>query len=118
MQILVLKSKIHRATVTEACLDYEGSLTIDTTLMQAANIYPYEKVEIYNLANGSRFETYAIPGKADSGIICANGAAAHLAKAGELIIIAAYGIIPDTPENRTKYQPQIVKVDQDNRIKK
>ena len=83
MRRTLFKSKIHRATVTQADLDYEGSVTIDATLMRAADILPYEKVHIWNRTNGSRLETYALEGPAGSGVICVNGAAAHLARPGD-----------------------------------
>ncbi len=115
MQLTMLKSKVHRATVTEVCLDYDGSLTIDEKLMRAANIRPYEQIAVYNIANGNRFETYAIPGEPCSGTICVNGAAAHLASVGDLIIIAAYGRV-DAGE-ALSIKPRIVKVDGKNHIK-
>ena len=87
---VMMKSKIHRATVTQADLHYEGSLTISAELMQAADILPYEMVHVYNVSNGERFETYAIEGEADSGIICLNGAAARKGAPGDLIIITTY----------------------------
>ena len=90
MTIEVLKSKIHRVTVTEADLDYIGSITIDEDLMDAANIIENEKVDIYNITNGERFSTYAIKGERGSGDICLNGAAAHKAPVGSLVIIASY----------------------------
>lgn len=90
MTIEVLKSKIHRVTVTEADLDYIGSITIDEALMDAANIIENEKVDIYNITNGERFSTYAIKGERGSGVICLNGAAAHKAPVGSLVIIASY----------------------------
>ena len=93
MQIEVLKSKIHRVTVTEADLDYIGSITIDEALMEAANIIENEKVDIYNITNGERFSTYAIKGERGSGIIGINGAAAHKAPQGSLLIIASYAIM-------------------------
>ena len=86
----VLKSKIHRVTVTEASLDYIGSITIDSELMKASNIIENERVDIYNITNGERFSTYAIKGEPNSGVIGINGAAAHKAKVGDLIIIASY----------------------------
>ena len=86
----LLKSKIHRATVTEANLEYEGSVTIDALLMDAADLLPYEQVQIYDCTNGSRLTTYAIPGEPGSGEICINGAAAHLVKPGDVVIIASY----------------------------
>jgi aspartate 1-decarboxylase len=91
----MLKSKIHRATVTEACLEYEGSVTIDSDLLRAADILPYEKVEIYDYTNGNRLETYAIDGEPGSGEICVNGAAAHLVKPLDLVIIASYVQVDD-----------------------
>jgi len=86
----MLKSKIHRATVTEANLEYEGSITIDEDLLRAADILPYEQVDLYDCTNGNRLHTYAIPGEAGSGEICVNGAAAHLVKPHDVIIIATY----------------------------
>ena len=91
----MLKSKIHRATVTEANLEYEGSVTIDRTLLEAADLLPYEQVQIYDCTNGSRLITYAIPGEPDSGEICINGAAAHLIKPGDVVIIASYAQVDD-----------------------
>ena len=91
----MLKSKIHRATVTNSDLHYEGSLTLDETLMKAADIFPFEHAHVYNITNGHRFETYVMRGEKDSGIVCVNGAAAHLARKGDLIIIASYCLIED-----------------------
>jgi aspartate 1-decarboxylase len=91
----MLKSKIHRATVTEANLEYEGSVTIDSELLEAADLLPYEQVQIYDCTNGSRLTTYAIPGDAGSGEICINGAAAHLIKPGDVVIIASYVQVDD-----------------------
>ena len=113
MQRLMLKSKIHRARVTDANLQYEGSLTIDETLMKAADILPFEQIKIYNINNGARFDTYAIAGPAGSGEICLNGAAARMAALGDLIIIATYANY-DTEEIATA-RPKIVLVDSDNR---
>ena len=90
MQINVLKSKIHRATVTEANLNYIGSITIDEALMEASGIYEYEKVAVVDVTNGARLETYAIRGERHSGVICLNGAAAHLMHKGDIVIIMAY----------------------------
>jgi aspartate 1-decarboxylase len=90
MIIEVLKSKIHRVTVTQANVDYVGSITIDSALMEAANIICGEKVQVVNVTNGERLETYAIPGEAGSGVICLNGAAAHKASVGDVIIIISY----------------------------
>jgi aspartate 1-decarboxylase len=114
MLISICKSKIHRARITEANLNYEGSLTIDSDLMKAAGITPYEKVHVVNIANGNRLETYAIEGKSGSGIICLNGAAARTGVVGDLIIIICYGIV-DEKEART-FAPRIVRVDKNNRI--
>ncbi|MFH0856177.1 MAG: aspartate 1-decarboxylase [Candidatus Omnitrophota bacterium] len=111
----ILKSKIHRAVVTEANLYYEGSITIDVKLMKAADILPYEKVEVLNLNNGHRLETYAICGKANSGIICLNGPAARGACSGDAVVILAY--VNATDEEAGKINPKIVKVDGKNRIK-
>ena len=91
----LLKSKIHRATVTEANLEYEGSITIDTELMAAADLLPYEQVDVYDCTNGSRLHTYVIPGEPGSGEICINGAAAHLVKPHDKVIIASYVQLDD-----------------------
>ena len=106
MLIEVLKSKIHRVTVTEADLDYIGSITIDAALMEAAGIVENQKVEIYNISNGERFATYAIRGEAGSGVIGINGAAAHKAPVGSLIIIAAYAQM--TPEEAAEWHPTVI----------
>ena len=87
----MLRSKIHRATVTGAELHYEGSVTIDAHLMARADILPHQEVAIWNVTNGERFQTYALPGKPRSGVVCINGAAAHKARAGDLVIIATFG---------------------------
>ncbi len=102
----MLKSKIHRATVTDANVDYEGSLTIDQSLMDAADILPYEQVACWNVSNGKRFTTYAITGEKGSGVICVNGAAAHLANAGDLLIITTFVDLPD--EQARQHEPRIV----------
>lgn len=115
MTITMLKAKIHRATVTDAHLDYEGSVTIDSDLLAAAGILPYERVEIYNVTRGSRLATYAITGAAGSGAIEINGAAAHLAGRGDLVIIAAYADM--TPAEAAEHRPSLVFVDARNRIK-
>ena len=112
----ILKSKIHRATVTEANLQYEGSITIDRKLLIAADILPGEKVEVLNLHNGSRQETYAIEGKSGSGVVCLNGPAARHACKGDILVILAYGLIEDKLARKIK--PQIVFVDGKNRIAK
>ena len=114
MQRIMLKAKIHRARVTDANLDYEGSITIDETLMKAADIHPFEQVQIYNVTNGNRFETYTIKGERDSGDICINGAAAHQAGKDDIVIIANYGLIDE--EEHTNHHPKLIYVDEANRI--
>ena len=114
MQRTLFKSKIHRATVTEADLDYEGSITIDAALMQAADIVEHEQVHVYDVTNGSRLTTYAIPGAAGSGVVCINGAAAHLVQQGDLVIIATYAEYDE--REASQHRPNIVLVDADNRI--
>lgn len=113
MLITVLHSKIHRATVTGADLHYHGSITIDRRLMDLADLLPHQQVHVYNISNGSRFETYVIEGDRDSGCIQINGAAAHLAKEGDLVIIAAYGALPR--EQAAGWSPKFVFVDDHNR---
>ncbi|NTV15413.1 MAG: aspartate 1-decarboxylase [Desulfobulbaceae bacterium] len=112
----MLKSKLHRARVTDANLNYEGSLTVDRHLMDAVGLMPFEKIKIYNINNGERFDTYVIEGPAGSGIIALNGAAARKGMTGDLIIIVSYALY-DQAELAT-YQPRIVVLDQDNRIVK
>jgi aspartate 1-decarboxylase len=116
MNRFLLKSKIHGAVVTEANLEYEGSLTVDKALLGAANIVEYERVVIWNLSNGSRIETYAIEGERESGVVCANGAAAHHIKKGDKIIIATFATY--SPDEIGSYKPIKVFVDNKNRIKK
>ncbi|MCB1140857.1 MAG: aspartate 1-decarboxylase [Leptospiraceae bacterium] len=116
MMITVCKSKIHRATVTEANLHYAGSLTVDMDLMDAAKMIPYQQVSVVNVNNGARLETYLIEGKRGSGTICLNGAAARLGHEGDLIIIIAYGIV-DEKEVPTNFSPIVVHVDEKNKIK-
>lgn len=113
MQRMLLKSKIHRARVTEANLDYEGSLSIDENLMKAADILPFEQIKIYNVFNGARFDTYAIPGPPGSGVICLNGAAARMGAKGDLIIIVTYGTYDE--RELKDHQPRIVLVDSNNK---
>jgi len=113
MFVEMLKSKIHRATVTDKHLEYEGSITIDEALMKAADISENEKVHVLNLNNGERFETYVITGKKNSGQICINGAAARLAEKNDIIIIVSYGFID--PQERSSFKPRIVKVNAKNR---
>lgn len=114
MERKMLKSKIHRAVVTGADLHYEGSVTIDRELMEAADIIPYEAVSIWNVTNGNRFETYAIEGEAGSGVICINGAAARMVAPKDLVIIASF-VSMDDAEARS-YEPKLVFVDEQNRM--
>ncbi len=115
MQRTMLKSKIHRATVTDANLEYEGSITIDRDLLKQADIWPFERVEVYNIDNGARFATYAIEGKAGSGVICINGAAAHLAKPGHKVIIASYVTMEES--QIPQYRQRVVLVGPENKPK-
>ncbi len=108
----MIKSKIHRATVTGADLQYEGSITIDKDLLDASNIAPYEQVHIYNINNGVRFETYVIEGRRGSGEICLNGAAARCVQKGDLVIIVSYVMLPE--EKVVGYKPTYVFVDGQN----
>jgi aspartate 1-decarboxylase len=110
----MLKSKIHRARVTQVDLDYEGSITIDGSLMEAGDILPFERVQVLNVNNGARFSTYAIEGQANSGIVGINGAAARLVAKGDIVIILAYSQIPD--DEAVNVSPSIVRVDSHNRI--
>lgn len=114
MQRTMCKGKIHRATVTQANLNYIGSITIDQELLAASNIYPYEKVQVVNVSNGARLETYAIAGAPGSGVICLNGAAARLTSEGDIVIIISYGQY-DEQEIRSLV-PQVVFVDADNHL--
>jgi aspartate 1-decarboxylase len=114
MNRVMFKSKIHRATVTQAELHYEGSLTIDENLMDAADLLPYEKVSVVNINNGERFETYIIPGKRGSKVMCLNGAAARKAMIGDRIIVITYATMTD--EEARRYKPSVVLVDEHNNI--
>lgn len=114
MRRILFKSKIHRATVTHADVDYEGSVTIDRALLEAADILPNEKVAVWNVTRGTRLETYALEGAAGSGVVCINGAAAHLNQPGDLVILATFAEIEDA-EART-WKPTVVFVDAHNRI--
>ncbi|HEY6286125.1 MAG TPA: aspartate 1-decarboxylase [Ktedonobacteraceae bacterium] len=114
MQRTMCKGKIHRATVTQANLNYVGSITIDVDLLEAADIYPYEKVQVVNLNNGSRLETYTIAGARGSGVICLNGAAARHAAEGDLVIIMSYGQYDE--EEIRSLEPRLVFVDAANCI--
>ena len=115
MNISMLKGKIHRATVVQAELNYVGSITVDPVLMEAAGILEYEKVQIVDVENGSRFETYTIAGEENSGMICLNGAAARMVQVGDHIILMAYADM--TPEEAKTHKPKVVFVDDDNKIK-
>lgn len=114
MNITMLKSKIHRATVKEANLNYVGSITIDEKLLEESGINEYELVQVVNVNNGNRFETYTIKGKANSGMICLNGAAARMAQQGDIIIIMAYASM--TNEEAKNHKPTVVLVDEENKI--
>lgn len=114
-QLSVMYSKLHRATVTQADLHYEGSLTIDQDLMDAAKLYNHQQIDIYNITTGSRYHTYAIPGERGSGVIQANGAAAHHTSPGDLVIIVAYAQIPQ--EEMSTWEPTVVLLDEQNRPK-
>ena len=110
----MLKSKIHRATVTQADVHYQGSLTLDTHLLHAADIVPYEEVHVWNVTRGTRFRTYAMTGEIGSGVVCANGAAALLVSPGDLIIIATFTMLDDA--ELEDFKPKLVFVDAANRI--
>lgn len=112
----MLKAKIHRAVVVQAALNYVGSITIDSKLMEAAGILEYEKVQIADVESGNRFETYVIAGEAGSGMICLNGAAARQVQIGDHVIIMAYAEM--TPEEAKEHKPQVVFVDEENQIKR
>ena len=111
----MLKGKIHRATVTDANPEYEGSVTLDPVLMEAADILPYEKVHVLDITNGTRLETYAIPGIPEQGEVCMNGAAARLVSRGHRVIILSYTLVSD--EEARQVKPHLVYVDEDNRIR-
>lgn len=114
MRRTIFNGKIHRCVVTQADLDYEGSLTIDADLMKAANIAQYEMVHVWNITRGTRLTTYAIEGESGSGVMCVNGAAAHLNKPGDLIIVATF--VEMTDEEAKNHVPHVVRVDERNRI--
>jgi len=113
MQRMMLKCKIHRVRVTEADLHYEGSITLDAALMREAGLIPYEMVQVYNISNGQRFETYCLEGPEGSGVVCLNGAAARCAVPGDLLIVACYA--PMDEEEALVHRPRIVLVDECNR---
>src|SRR5205823_3680944 len=108
MRRSMLKSKIHRATVTHADVDYEGSLTLDADLLDAADILPFEEVHVWNVTRGTRFRTYAIVGERGSGVVCVNGAAAHLAQPGDLVIVATFAELDDVAARR--HRPKVLLV--------
>ena len=114
MQVTLLKTKLHRAVVTHAELDYEGSCAIASDLLNAAGLYEYEQIQIYNISNGERFTTYTIRAEAGSGIISINGAAAHKAKPGDKIIIAAYTVL--NTHEVAAFKPTMIYLDEKNRI--
>lgn len=116
MTITMLKAKIHRATVTQAELDYVGSITVDIALLEQAGILEYEKVQIVDVNNGSRFETYTIAGERGSGIMCLNGAAARMVQTGDKIILMAYAQV--TPEEAQEMRPTVLFVDEKNQVTK
>ena len=116
MLLSICKAKIHRAVVTDADLEYEGSITIDEELLDAAGMIEYERVQVLNINTGARFETYIIKGKRGSGVICLNGAAARLVQKGDKVIIIAYAFM--SPEEAKNFKPKVVLVDEKNRIKK
>lgn len=115
MKRSMLKSKIHRAVVTQADVDYEGSLTLDLNLLEAADILPFEEVHVWNVTTGTRFRTYAIAGTRGSGIVCANGGAAHHAQPGNRIIVATFTSLED--REARLHRPRIVLVDESNGIR-
>ena len=112
MLLEILKAKLHRIRVTEACLDYEGSLTLDPDDMEAVGLVPYEKILVADVENGNRFETYAIAGKRGSHVCCLNGAAAHKGKIGDRLIVMAFGQF--TPEEAVLHAPKVVFLDERN----
>lgn len=116
MRRSMFKSKIHRATVTGADLDYEGSLTVDADLLAEADILPFEEVHVWNVTRGSRLTTYAMAGPPGSGAIIANGAAAHLIRPGDLVIIATFAVLDDADARR--HEPRVVLVDAHNRVRR
>lgn len=116
MYLTMMKGKLHRATVTQADINYVGSVTIDETLMREAGILPGEKVQIVDVNNGERLETYAIEGEADSGVICLNGAAARLVQVGDKVIIITYAIMDE--QEAKSFRPNVLILDENNRITK
>ena len=115
MMRTLMKGKLHRAKVTEANLNYVGSITIDETLMEAIELLPHEKVQIVNNNNGARLETYVIPGERDSGVICLNGAASRLVQPGDIVIIVSYALVSE--DELTTFIPKVALLNEDNTIK-
>jgi len=111
----LMKGKLHRARVTEANLNYVGSITIDEALMEAIDVLPHEKVQIVNNNNGARLETYVIPGERDSGVICLNGAASRLVQPGDIVIIVSYALVSE--ERLSTFTPKVALLNEDNSIK-
>ena len=116
MQLMMLKAKLHRVTITHAELDYEGSCAIDADLLEASGLREYEQVHVYNIANGERFSTYAIRAAAGSRIISLNGAAAHKGRPGDLVIVCAYVAVDE--KEAARFEPRLVYVDEANRIRR
>ena len=116
MNRFMLKSKIHRATVTDANIEYEGSITIDENLMDAADLIEFEKVAVFDVTNGNRIETYVIRGGRGSGVMCVNGAAAHLVHKGDTVIVASFVVMDEI--EAVRHQPKLVYVDAQNHIRK
>jgi aspartate 1-decarboxylase len=114
MNLTLLKCKLHRARVTHAEVDYEGSCAIDKQLLDAAGILPYEQIQIYNVSNGERFTTYAIEAESGSGVISVNGAAAHRARPGDIVIICAYAMMSSA--EATAFKPRLIYLDEGNHI--
>ena len=115
MRLTMLKSKVHRVTVTDANLEYEGSFTLDTDLMDAAGLLPHERIDVLNVTNGNRLTTYVIPGERGSRVACANGAAAHLVSRGDIVILASWAEM--SPEEAKTHEPTIVLVGAGNNPK-
>jgi aspartate 1-decarboxylase len=115
MKRIVLKGKVQRATVTETNIDYDGSLTLDESLLRAADLVPFEQVHVYNISNGERFITYLIKGQKESGVVGINGAAVHKANIGDRLIIASYTLMDD--EEINFFIPKIILLDDNNKIK-
>ena len=115
MRLTLLKGKIHRATVTQANVDYDGSLTVDATLLEASGILPYEMIHVWDVTRGTRLVTYALPGEPGSGVVCVNGAGAHLVQPGDLVIIATFTELEDAAAKA--FKPRVVFMDGRNQIR-